>query len=135
MEMPRSRKQASVEAQSAAVEKFEISETPSASAAISAARCEIDLSPGNRRQPSTRRTGFSRIMSANVLTATEQATLCYKLGHPAIAIPPQRVSPNTIYTRGRAIRPAGKKLCLQYFIRPYSLPKILLTPALCSSEP
>jgi hypothetical protein len=35
-----------VAAQSALVEKFLIAEVPSASAAIIAARCEMDLSPG-----------------------------------------------------------------------------------------
>jgi len=70
METPRSRRQASVEAQSAAVEKFEISVLPSASAAISAARCDIDLSPGKRNRPWIKRAGFSLIMSADVRNGT-----------------------------------------------------------------
>lgn len=40
-----------VEAQSRAVEKFEISNLLADSAAMRAARCEIDLSPGNRKLP------------------------------------------------------------------------------------
>jgi hypothetical protein len=40
-----------VAAQSALVEKFLIDEVPSASAAIIAARCEIDLSPGIASRP------------------------------------------------------------------------------------
>ena len=43
---PNCERQERVEPQSTAVEKFDISETPFASPAIKATRCEIDLSPG-----------------------------------------------------------------------------------------
>ena len=47
----------SVDAQSRLVEKFVSCDVPSATPAISAARCEMDLSPGRRMDPLTRRTG------------------------------------------------------------------------------
>jgi len=73
MEIPSERKQPRVDAQSCAVEKFEISELPRASAAISAARCEMDLSPGNRSRPFIKRAGFSLMLSANVREATYES--------------------------------------------------------------
>jgi hypothetical protein len=48
---PSDDRQDKVTAQSAAVEKFSNVETPSASEAINAARCEIDLSPGTELVP------------------------------------------------------------------------------------
>src|SRR4051794_4021431 len=60
-EMLSSRKHESVDAQSAAVEKFEISVRSSASAAMSAARCDIDLSPGKRSRPVRKCAGLSLI--------------------------------------------------------------------------
>ena len=63
MEMPSDRKQPRVEAQSRAVEKFEISDPPRAIAAISAARCEMDLSPGKRNRPLIERAGINLMMS------------------------------------------------------------------------
>ncbi len=59
METPKSRRQESVEAQSRAVEKFEISDGPWASAAIKAARCEMELSPGKGIRPQIRCAGAS----------------------------------------------------------------------------
>jgi hypothetical protein len=70
MEIPRERRQARVDAQSRAVEKFEISDLPRANAAISAARWEIDLSPGNRSRPLIERAEVSFMMSAYVLNGT-----------------------------------------------------------------
>ena len=49
--MPSAVKHDSVAVQSALVEKFLISEVPCASAAIIAARCEMDLSPGITIRP------------------------------------------------------------------------------------
>lgn len=49
--MPSSCRHERVEAQSLAVEKFEISEGFVAKAAMSAALCEIDLSPGSCSRP------------------------------------------------------------------------------------
>jgi hypothetical protein len=51
---PKSRKQASVEAQSALAAKLAIEELPSAIADIIAALCEIDLSPGRLISPAIR---------------------------------------------------------------------------------
>ena len=50
-----------VDAQSRAVEKLEISELPDARAAMSAARCEIDLSPGRAIRPLNFRVGVNFI--------------------------------------------------------------------------
>jgi len=52
---------ASVEAQSALVEKFVISVRPRASAAMIAARCEMDLSPGTHTRPRSRLAGLIRM--------------------------------------------------------------------------
>ena len=68
--MPSDRKQPRVDAQSCAVEKFEISELPRASAAMRAARWEIDLSPGNLSRPFIELAGVSFMLSGNVLEAT-----------------------------------------------------------------
>jgi len=54
---PSDDRQDKVAAQSAAVEKFSMVETLSASEAINAARCEIDLSPGTEQIPFKRRAG------------------------------------------------------------------------------
>ena len=62
IETPSCRRQERVEAQSWAVEKFKISDLPEASAAIRAARCEIDLSPGMRRLPEIKCAGASLIL-------------------------------------------------------------------------
>lgn len=51
IETPNALKHDTVAAQSALLEKLVIEEVPSASAANIAARCEIDLSPGNRTSP------------------------------------------------------------------------------------
>ena len=51
MSIPSELRHASVEPQSALAAKLLISETPFAIAAIIAARCEIDLSPGRRSEP------------------------------------------------------------------------------------
>ena len=61
IEMPRAWRHDTVEAQSRAVEKFEISDLFDASAAIRAARCEIDLSPGSRNLPLINVANSSRI--------------------------------------------------------------------------
>ena len=70
METPSERRHFNVEPQSRAVEKFEISELPRASAAMSAARCEMDLSPGNRNRPLIERAGVSFIVSDYVRNGT-----------------------------------------------------------------
>ena len=54
---PRACRQPSVALQSCAVEKFSSRDSPSANAAIIAARCEIDLSPGKRSSPTSRLVG------------------------------------------------------------------------------
>ena len=58
IETPSSRRHKSVEAQSLLVEKPEICEVPFASAAIIAARCESDLSPGMQARPFILRAGL-----------------------------------------------------------------------------
>jgi hypothetical protein len=83
METPSARKQLRVDAQSCAVEKFEISDFPRASAAIRAARCEIDLSPGNRNRPFIDRAGLSFMLSGYVRDETLKPWICYKYGIPA----------------------------------------------------
>src|ERR1041384_1488207 len=83
METPSSLRQATVEPQSAPVEKLVISERPSARAAIRAARCEIDLSPGSRSRPWIERAGVSLMVSAYVRQATLGRRLCYKRDDPA----------------------------------------------------
>jgi len=70
IEMPRFRRHERVEAQSAAVEKLESSDLPSASPAIRAARCDIDLSPGKRSWPVIYLAGWSFIVSATVRERT-----------------------------------------------------------------
>ena len=76
--MPSARKQLRVDAQSCAVEKFEISDLPRASAAMSAARWEIDLSPGNRSRPFIELAGFSFMRSVNVRDATLESKCAIK---------------------------------------------------------
>ena len=66
-----------VDAQSRAVEKFVISVLPEASAAMSAARCEIDLSPGNFIRPLITRAGASLIFIF-VRYRTYGCRVCYK---------------------------------------------------------
>ena len=85
--MPSERKQLRVDAQSRAVEKFEISDLPRARAAMSAARWEIDLSPGNRSRPLIERAGVSLMMSHYVRNRTYEWGMCYKGSH-------SRSSPN-----------------------------------------
>jgi hypothetical protein len=72
IETPSARKQATVDAQSRAVEKFAISELPDARAAMSAARWDIDLSPGSCKRPLIRRAGVSFMMSIDVRSRTLQ---------------------------------------------------------------
>lgn len=97
MEIPSDRKQPSVEAQSRAVEKFEISVLPWARAAISAARCEMDLSPGKRNRPLIERAGLSLMMSRLCPLWYTKVQMCYKLLVPADAsslsagVPPEIV--------------------------------------------
>jgi hypothetical protein len=54
---PRPRRHASVDAQSAALEKLRTRVSPSAIAPMSAARCEMDLSPGRVNVPRTQAAG------------------------------------------------------------------------------
>ena len=67
-------RQERVEAQSAAVEKFEIFDTPGANDVMIAARWEIDLSPGRLSFPSILFTRFSLIYD-NVSTLLCQIAL------------------------------------------------------------
>ena len=82
---PKSRRHVRVDAQSAAVEKFEISESPLASAAMSAARWEMDLSPGSWIRPVIRRAGASFMWYKDVSPLTHPT--------PSAGFPPERFSP------------------------------------------
>src|SRR5689334_20450427 len=102
MEMPSSRRQLSVEEQSAAVEKFDISVRPSASAPINAARWDIDLSPGSRRLPLIKVAGFSLINDSYGTLRDTKGNNLLQIAHPTIVIFPfqRRFSPVTSSTKG-----------------------------------
>ena len=95
--MPSARKQLRVDAQSCAVEKFEISDLPRESAAMSAARWEIDLSPGNRSRPFIELAGFSFMQSVNVRDATLESKCAIKhsillaVSSPSAGVPPEKI--------------------------------------------
>src|ERR1041384_5884936 len=103
MEMPSSRRQPSVEEQSAAVEKFEISVRTSASAPINAARCESDLSPGKRKLPRIKTAGCSLIICRHGTVEDIKSNDTSQIAHPLIVFPQQLFPPETFLTRGRAL--------------------------------
>lgn len=74
-----------VEAQSRAVEKFEISDLLDDSAAMRAARCEIDLSPGKRKLPLINVALSSLIFVAYVCHRVIELWMCYKYPVPSSA--------------------------------------------------
>ena len=73
-ETPSERRQLKVDAQSRLLEKLDSRDGPSAQAAISAARCEIDLSPGSVAFPLSLRAELifirANVNAVNVRTAT-----------------------------------------------------------------
>ena len=72
IETPSEVRQETVVAQSAPVAKLEMVELPSARAAMIAARCEMDLSPGRRTCPTMRRAG--RILIAAMIPQRQKGS-------------------------------------------------------------
>ena len=88
-----------VDAQSRAVEKFEISEEFDARAAMSAARCEMDLSPGSRSLPRIEFAGASLIFGSVGLETYKSAC---GISNPSRkrTVPPGGIPPTTNVEQG-----------------------------------